>query len=438
MLADRYQVLGPIGKGGMGHVYEGRCRRTNARVAIKVMHADRPSADPTVTKRFSREAQMLGSLHHSNIVRCVDHGVGETGLAYLVMEYASGRTVKQMLRQLGSLDELFALEIALQVCAGLEQAHDQGILHRDVKAANVIVGTAGNQPLVKIVDFGVGKRLSSASETNLTKPGHFVGSYKHCSPEQLTGKALDGRSDIYSLGILLFEMLTGSPPFISKSLEQLFVERIHTLIPHFRQLAPEIRVSARTEEAVRRCLAQHPDERWQSVTALQVELEECLHDARFVPATDRDTAALDETETTATTLTATTTPFVSTEPTTPEGPASHRPTMVETPERHSSTLIEYRIDDVVTRRAHPLPTPPPSPQIALRAPAATWDDEVVPTVGNEPVFPARAAHLPAPPSERAHQHRKSYRLRVGVIAVALALAAAAFAMVAVWLLLRSM
>lgn len=280
--ADRYEILSPVGRGGMGHVYEGRLRATGERVAIKVMNAER-GGDSTTAKRFAREAKMLGTLRHPNIVRCLEHGISPNGLAYIVMEFAEGRTVRQILDESRRLSEPVALDIALQVCAALEQAHDQGILHRDVKGANVVVASREGRPLVKLVDFGVGKRLSSASESTLTRPGHFVGSYEHCSPEQLTGRELDGRSDIYSFGVLLFEMLTGSAPFPTASLEQLFLDRLTLPVPPFRAVAPEARVSERTEEAVRRCLAKHPDRRWQSITVLRMELEECRREAQVAP-----------------------------------------------------------------------------------------------------------------------------------------------------------
>jgi len=264
----------------MGHVYEGRYRPTGAPVAIKVLNADRSATDPTAVKRFAREARLLSAMRHPNVVRCFEHGIGRGGMAYIVMALVKGRTVEQLLEDCGPVSEPFALDVALQMCAALEQAHEHGIVHRDVKGANVIVNEEGGSLLVTLVDFGVGKRLSSASETDLTRPGHFVGSYKHCSPEQLTGEELDGRSDIYSLGVLLFEMLSGRPPFPSDSLEQLFMERLAGPVPRFQDVAPDAEVSSRTEEAVRRCLARQPYDRWHSVISLRLELEECRREAR--------------------------------------------------------------------------------------------------------------------------------------------------------------
>ena len=348
MLVDRYEVMGPIGRGGMGHVYEGRCLRSGAHVAIKVMHADRPSVDATVAKRFSREAKILGSLHHPNIVRCLDHGVGQDGLAYIVMEYAAGRTLKTMLRQSGVLGELLTLDVAVQVCAGLDQAHTHGIVHRDIKEANIIVDTTGGNLAVKIVDFGVGKRIVSASESNLTKPGHFVGSYMHGSPEQVAGRKLDARSDIYSLGSLLFVMLTGRAPFPSGSLEEIFINRLSMPTPRLRDVNAAVHVTERTEEAVRRCLARHPDQRWQSMTTLRMELEECRREAAFqggiVPKANPDRRTEPR--------------GLESEDTVVDDPNEHPRTRVDSPDRYAVTLVDARFQEPGPRfeSGPPIPT----------------------------------------------------------------------------------
>ncbi len=347
MLADRYEVMAPIGRGGMGHVYEGRCLRSGARVAIKVMHADRPGIDATVVKRFSREAKILSSLHHPNVVRCLDHGIGQNGLAYIVMEYAAGRTVKTLLRQSGVLGELLVLDVAVQVCAGLEQAHTHGIVHRDIKEANIIVDTAGAGLVVKIVDFGVGKRLASASESNLTKPGHFVGSYMHGSPEQVAGRTLDARSDIYSLGSLLFVMLTGRAAFPSGTLEEIFINRLSMPTPRFREVNAATCVSERTEEAVRRCLARHPDQRWQSMTTLRMELEECRREAGFPagpkPGSNREPP-----------------PGLEQESTVVDDPKEYPRTRVDALDRYAVTVVDARFREPGHEPSAPLPLPAPS------------------------------------------------------------------------------
>ncbi len=408
MLAERYEVMGPIGRGGMGHVYEGRCLRSGARVAIKVMHADLPGIDATVAKRFSREAKILRSLHHPNIVRCVDHGVGQNGLAYLVMEYAAGPTLKTMLRQSGVLGELRTLDVAVQVCAGLEQAHTHGIVHRDIKEANVIVDTAGGSLAVKIVDFGVGKRLASASESNLTKPGHFVGSYMHGSPEQVAGRKLDARSDIYSLGSLLFVMLTGRAPFPSGSLEEIFINRLSMPTPRFRDVNAAARVSERTEEAVRRCLARHPDQRWQSMTTLRMELEECRREAAF-PGGAAPKAVVDQVVEPR--------PSFEPEDTVVDDPNEHPRTRVDSLERYAVTLVDARFREPGTRSERGAPP--------LRT--ATLDDTVAPAVDQEP----RSLSL----SPRARRPREAMSTAFLLRVVAVMLASAVVALGLVWLLL---
>jgi len=215
VLADRYRIDGLLGTGGMGAVYRGQHATLNRPVAIKVL-AQSVSSRPDMVKRFEREAQAISMLDHPNCVQVLDYGTTEDGIQFLVMPLLHGAELRELLVRPLGLER--GLAIADQVLQALEHAHRRGIVHRDLKPENVfIVAADDGREMVKLVDFGVVKLLGDeAEQERLTRAGVVFGTPMYMSPEQAAGSKVDGRSDLYSVGILLFEMLTGRPPFVSE------------------------------------------------------------------------------------------------------------------------------------------------------------------------------------------------------------------------------
>ena len=205
VFANRYELRTEIGHGGMADVYLARDQLLNRRVAVKVL-SPTFAADPAFVERFRREAQAAASLNHPNIVAVYDWGQ-EDDTSFIVMEYVNGRTLRDVLHRYSTLPPMEAARIAADIADALEFAHRNGVVHRDVKPGNVLITPEGG---VKVTDFGIARAESSDT---LTKAGAVLGTATYFSPEQAQGLALDGRSDVYSLGVVLYEMLTGVAPF---------------------------------------------------------------------------------------------------------------------------------------------------------------------------------------------------------------------------------
>ena len=216
MLGDRYQVGEVIGRGGMAEVHEGRDLRLGRRVAIKILRPDL-AKDPTFQERFRREAQSAAALNHPNIVAVYDTGedtlIDPNGqdvvVPYIVMEYVDGMTLRQLLASGRRLLPERALEIAAGVLTALDYAHRHGIVHRDIKPANVMLTRNGD---VKVMDFGIARAVNESGQT-MTSASAVMGTAQYLSPEQARGEVVDARSDLYSTGVLLYELLVGQPPF---------------------------------------------------------------------------------------------------------------------------------------------------------------------------------------------------------------------------------
>jgi len=210
LLGGRYQIGEVLGTGGMAEVHRGRDVRLGRDVAIKLLRSDL-ARDPSFQGRFRREAQSAASLNHPSIVAVYDTGEDHRDgsvTPYIVMEYVEGRTLRDVLATEGRMLPQRALEIAAQVCAALDQAHRAGIVHRDIKPANVMLTPSGE---VKVMDFGIARATTSAA--TMTQTAAVIGTAHYLSPEQARGEHVDARSDIYSTGCLLYELLTGAPPF---------------------------------------------------------------------------------------------------------------------------------------------------------------------------------------------------------------------------------
>src|SRR5258706_3338772 len=202
----RYVDLALLGQGGLGAVYRGRDPDLDRPVAIKVVL----DANPDFVERFRREAKAVARLAHANIVQVYDFGQDEVGHPYFVMELVSGRALDQLVVERGRFSAAEVASVLAQAAAGLQAAHDAGIVHRDIKPSNLILDEKGK---VKLVDFGIARLDRQAM---LTSPSALLGTPTYMSPEQVAGRAVDGRTDIYSLGISCFHLLTGSPPFESR------------------------------------------------------------------------------------------------------------------------------------------------------------------------------------------------------------------------------
>jgi eukaryotic-like serine/threonine-protein kinase len=262
VFANRYEISGEIGRGGMATVYLARDQLLDRPVAVKVLSAEF-AADPANVERFRREARSAARLNHPNIVAIYDWG-GAHGTYYIVMEYVPGQTLRQLIHTYGHLAPHDAVPIAAQIADALEYAHQNGVVHRDVKPGNVLVDPDGQ---IKVADFGIA-RAESAS--GLTRTGAVLGTATYFSPEQAQGRPLDGRSDVYALGVVLYEMITGVPPFDGAS-------PVSVAYKHVREEpTPPSRVVAGIPGALDRivltAMAKDVTQRYQSASALQADL----------------------------------------------------------------------------------------------------------------------------------------------------------------------
>ena len=264
-LADRYEIIEQIGTGGMSDVYKAKCHKLNRYVAIKVMKSEF-SEDKTFVSKFRAEAQSVAGFTHPNVVNVYDVG-DENGIYYIVMELVEGITLKKYIEKRGKLPFKEAVSIAIQVANGLDAAHKHHIVHRDIKPQNIIVSKEGK---VKVTDFGIAK-VASSSTINSSST---MGSVHYISPEQARGGYSDERSDIYSLGITIFEMLTGTVPFDGDSTVAVAVQHIQDEIPAPSTVAADIPVSI--DKIVLKCTQKKPDRRYQSAAELITDLKKSL------------------------------------------------------------------------------------------------------------------------------------------------------------------
>lgn len=264
-LADRYEIIEQIGTGGMSDVYKAKCHKLNRFVAIKVMKSEF-SEDKTFVSKFRAEAQSVAGFTHPNIVNVYDVG-DENGIYYIVMELVEGITLKKYIEKRGRIPFKEAVSIAIQVANGLDAAHKHNIVHRDIKPQNIIISKEGK---VKVTDFGIAK-VASSSTINSSST---MGSVHYISPEQARGGYSDARSDLYSLGITIFEMLTGTVPFDGDSTVAVAVQHIQDEIPAPSTVANDIPVSI--DKIVLKLTQKKPDRRYQSASELIADLKKSL------------------------------------------------------------------------------------------------------------------------------------------------------------------
>ncbi len=262
-LADRYELLGHIARGGMADVYEARDTLLGRRVAVKVLHSQF-SSDEAFVKRFRREAQAAANLSHPNIVGIYDWGQ-EGSTYFIVMELVDGRSLRDVLREEGPLLPRRAVEISAEVAAALSVAHRSGLIHRDVKPGNILLTADGT---VKVTDFGIARAWDDSSE--LTKTGSVIGTATYFSPEQAQGAPADERSDIYALGIVLYEMLTGHPPFSGESPVAIAYQHVSSMAAQPSLDNPD--VPPDLDGIVMRALDKNPELRYQTADDLRQDL----------------------------------------------------------------------------------------------------------------------------------------------------------------------
>ncbi|HNB22805.1 MAG TPA: protein kinase [Candidatus Melainabacteria bacterium] len=276
LVEGRYEVTENIGKGGMSVVFKARDRRLKKNVAIKVL-MPHLSADPLSVQRFQQEATAASHLDHPNIVKVYNVGATESGLPFMAMDLLQGRALSSLIKEKGKLDCTEALNIFVQLTAALTHAHEKGIIHRDLKPSNVILAhQEDGTEIAKLVDFGIAKVLSKDGNTQakLTQTGDVFGSPHYMSPEQCMGGELDERSDVYSMGCLMYEALTGSPPHTGDSTLQILHKHISERPARIKALAPDSNIPAELEAIIFKCLEPQRDERIQTMKQLKNELME--------------------------------------------------------------------------------------------------------------------------------------------------------------------
>ena len=263
---DRYEIIKTIGEGGMANVYLANDTILDRKVAIKVLRGDL-SNDEKFIRRFQREALSVSNLSHPNIVEVYDVGE-EDGQYYIVMEYIEGKTLKQLLKKRETLTLPEVIDIMLQLTDGLAHAHESYIIHRDIKPQNIMILDNG---LVKITDFGIAMALNA---TQLTQTNSVMGSVHYLPPEQANGKSATVKSDIYSLGILMYELITGSVPFKGDNAVEIALKHMKEKIPSIRKQNPTIPQSV--ENIVIKATAKNPRNRYDSVKEMHEDLEVCM------------------------------------------------------------------------------------------------------------------------------------------------------------------
>jgi serine/threonine-protein kinase len=275
VINDRFRIVATIARGGMGKVYRAEQASLGREVALKVLNPNYSGdSDPEFHKRFFLEASITAKLTHPNTVSIFDYGRTDDGIYYIAMELLEGKTLHRAIREAAPFDPARALHIARQICRSLREAHGLGVIHRDLKPANVFLVRHGDESdFVKVLDFGLVKNVQEKGE-DLTQTGLFMGSPKYMSPEQIRGERVDARADIYALGVILYEMLTGKVPFDRSNSVNILMAHVHEPPPPMRNANPNAVVPPAIEQVVMKCLEKEPAARFASMDELLLALKQ--------------------------------------------------------------------------------------------------------------------------------------------------------------------
>ena len=284
---DRFRIVSLIARGGMGKVYRAEQAPLGRQVALKVLNPSYSGdSDPEFHKRFFLEASTCSKLSHPNTVTIFDYGRTDDDIYYISMELLEGRTLHRALRDDGPFAPGRAMHIARQVCRSLREAHALGVIHRDLKPANVFLVKHGDESdFVKVLDFGLVKDLEGTGE-DLTQTGLFMGSPKYMAPEQIRGEKVDGRADVYALGVILYEMLTGKVPFDRPNSVNILMAHVHEPPPPMRTTNPNVLVPDAVEALVLKALEKAPEARYAGMDEMLVALKEVASDSSHSRSTD--------------------------------------------------------------------------------------------------------------------------------------------------------
>lgn len=299
-----YHLEDILGRGGMGTVYRGEHVYIGKRVAVKVLHAKFARYEDAV-KRFLREARAASSINHPNIVDVTDFGPLPDGGVYFVMEYLEGTSLEDLIEKSGAIPLHRALNVTNQMSLALAAAHDKGIIHRDLKPDNImlirrpgrrelvrrvedhgatqyVVEKEGEYDFVKILDFGIAKVLTPDEHgPKQTLAGAVFGTPEYMSPEAARGEEVDRRADIYSASVILFDMITGRPPFEAQAAAEVLAMQINEPPPLARRVAPGLEITEAVERLIHRCMSKNPDDRIQTMDAYRDELQDCYGSVAF-------------------------------------------------------------------------------------------------------------------------------------------------------------
>jgi serine/threonine-protein kinase len=281
VLSGRYEVEELLGTGGMSSVFRAHDRLLERKVALKVLH-QHFTGDEEYVERFRREARAVASLSHPNIASVIDRGEHE-GRQFIVFEYVDGGSLKQLMARQGEVPVSTALELAIQIARGLSFAHQRGLIHRDVKPQNVLMNGDGH---AKVTDFGIARSLDV--KHGMTQTGTVLGTSDYIAPEQAQGQRVDEHTDVYSLGVVLYELLLNEVPFPGENFVAIAMRHINEQPPSIRAKRPE--VPPRVEAAVHRAMAKDPEARFQTMSDFSDELEACLSETQGTQVTVRAAA----------------------------------------------------------------------------------------------------------------------------------------------------
>jgi serine/threonine-protein kinase len=284
IVGGKYVIEHLLGQGGMGAVYLARQERLDRRVAIKFLHAASGGVNPEAHARFEREARAAAVLESEHVTRVLDVGHTDDGAPYMVMEYLQGEDLSAALERRGTLPPAEAVDAVVQACDAIGEAHQRGIVHRDLKPANLFIARRSNgTAIVKVLDFGISKAQGVGAGVALTSTSALVGSPLYMSPEQIReARTVDGRADIWAIGVILYELLTGATPFVSEAFGELCALILTAPPGPVRALRPE--VSPALEGIIHRCLQKDPAQRFANVADLVTALRAAERIPAFTPA----------------------------------------------------------------------------------------------------------------------------------------------------------